>query len=728
MKKTLYSSLALGAVLGLASCASDEPLGNRQNDGSVTFTVALPEMGTRAFGDAGTINCNELLYTVYDAEGNNIILPTETKTAFGQGVLTDNVTLQLVANQEYKIVFYAHNNGSQFSTYTDGKLTVDYTKANINSEIDDAFYVAYPFTADGTAKTVTLTRPFAQLNIGTDDLGEAAVQNILANITSTLTVSQGLKNSMDLIAGTTSVEGTLDDVTFTPAGAPAVNTDFPVTGYSNLLSVYLLVPAEQDMIDATYVLKNGEKEIRTLNLAATPVRMNYRTNVYGSLLTTQQPFNVEIEPNFNGVYNPLPWDGKTVTRPVIDETSKTVTVSAPSDFAGFIEMVNGKNGEAANNFEGYTVSLTQDIDFGGHVVTPIADGATRSANMAVGKSFKGVIDGGNNTIKNFIISNTGTNGNLICGFVTNLNGAGAALKNIKFENVEITSAVAEQTGIVGIVSNGATVENVHVLSGTITGTEATGGIVGRVIANGTITGCSNAASIHAKKYNAGGIVGAAYYTKKGQSMRIENCTNSGSVVSDGVAAGGIAGLSCAFINKCTNEGEIECRQNSAGGIAGTQQDAGGITGCENRGNVKCVNATLGAGGIVGWVRYPGATLWYPNKNVIEVTGCKNYGNVSLEGGYGVGGIVGLWYNMGKVGNCLNEASSISGSSMVAGIVGGSQFTESTPGLEDVEKMLYIADNVSTTTLEQMTGSLKALIVYINSPENVTLSGNTPSQE
>ena len=255
-------------------------------------------MGTRAFGDAGTINCNELLYTVYDAEGNNIILPTETKTAFGQGVLTDNVTLQLVANQEYKIVFYAHNNGSQFSTYTDGKLTVDYTKANINSEIDDAFYVAYPFTADGTAKTVTLTRPFAQLNIGTDDLGEAAVQNILANITSTLTVSQGLKNSMDLIAGTTSVEGTLDDVTFTPADAPAVNTDFPVTGYSNLLSVYLLVPAEQDMIDATYVLKNGKKEIRTLNLSATPVRMNYRTNIYGSLLTTQQPFNVEIEPNF----------------------------------------------------------------------------------------------------------------------------------------------------------------------------------------------------------------------------------------------------------------------------------------------------------------------------------------------------------------------------------------------------------------------------------------------
>ena len=298
MKKFFYPLLATGAVMALASCASDEPLAQGQNDGSVTFTVALPEMATRAFGDAETINCNELLYTVYDAEGKTIILPTETKSAFGNGVLTDNVTLQLVANQQYKIVFYAHNNGSQFSTYTDGKLTVDYTQATVNSEIDDAFYAAYDFTADGTAKTVTLTRPFAQLNIGTDDLGETAVQKILTNITSTLTVSQGLKNSMDLMTGIPSVEGTLNDIPFTPAGAPAVNTDFPVTGYSNLLSVYLLVPAEQDMIDATYVLKNGEKEIRTLNLAATPVRMNYRTNVYGSLLTTQNPFNVKIEPAF----------------------------------------------------------------------------------------------------------------------------------------------------------------------------------------------------------------------------------------------------------------------------------------------------------------------------------------------------------------------------------------------------------------------------------------------
>lgn len=298
MRKFIYPLLATGALLSLTGCASDEPIESNPNDGSVTFKVSLPEMGTRAFGDAGTINCDELVYTVFDSDGTAVILPTETRTAFGKGVLTDNVTLQLVANQNYKIVFYAHNSGSAFSSYTDGKLSVDYSKANVNSELDDAFYASYDFTADGTAKSVTLSRPFAQLNIGTDDLDNAAVAKILSGITTTLTVSQGLQTGMNLLTGATTSEGTSGEVSFTPEGAPSVNTDFPVPGYSNLLSVYLLVPSEQDIIDATYVLNNGDTEIRTLNLSATPVRMNYRTNVYGSLLTSQNSFNVVIEPNF----------------------------------------------------------------------------------------------------------------------------------------------------------------------------------------------------------------------------------------------------------------------------------------------------------------------------------------------------------------------------------------------------------------------------------------------
>ena len=316
MKKILYSVLALGAIATLASCSSEEPLGpnDRPNDGKVTFNVALPDMGTRAFGDASTINCNELKYTVYDAAGSAIILPTATVDAFGEGVLNDDVTLQLVANESYKIVFYAHNNTSNFSSYQTtaegAKLSVNYGTNHVNSELDDAFYAVYDFVADGNAKNVTLKRPFAQINIGTDDLDNEAVKKILANVTSKLTVNNGLCNSMNLLTGKTEVKGSLGAVTFTPQGEPKVNGDFPYqpTKYSNLLSAYLLVPAEQDIIEATYVITNeakvnAPKEIRTLNLSGTPVQMNYRTNIYGSLLTTENQFNVTIVPGFDDEIN-----------------------------------------------------------------------------------------------------------------------------------------------------------------------------------------------------------------------------------------------------------------------------------------------------------------------------------------------------------------------------------------------------------------------------------------
>jgi len=53
------------------------------------------------------------------------------------------------------------------------------------------------------------------------------------------------------------------------------------------------------MIDATYTINlAGKPAINNLNLANMPVQGNYRTNVYGSLLTTQNQFNVTIEPNF----------------------------------------------------------------------------------------------------------------------------------------------------------------------------------------------------------------------------------------------------------------------------------------------------------------------------------------------------------------------------------------------------------------------------------------------
>ena len=310
MKKLILPVLAIGAISTLASCSSEEPLGPGANDGKVTFNICLEGAQTRAFGE--TTDCNEIYYTVFDMDGN-VVLADEHKTAFGPGVNTATVELQLVANQQYQVIFYAHNNNSTFSSYANGVVSVNYGNGNIhvNSNVDDAFInkqtytpagatEALPnqvFTADGNAKTVYLTRPFAQVNFGTNDLNNTAVQNILDNVSTEFTVSSGLYSTYSVLEEKAETEYTGAYTATT--GKPQENTDFPVGGYSNLLSVYLLTAQTQDMIDATYTINlAGKPAINNLNLANMPVQGNYRTNVYGSLLTTQNDFNVVIEPNF----------------------------------------------------------------------------------------------------------------------------------------------------------------------------------------------------------------------------------------------------------------------------------------------------------------------------------------------------------------------------------------------------------------------------------------------
>ena len=726
MKKFFYPLLATGAVMALASCASDEPLGNNQNDGSLSFTVSLPGQNTR-FAEGTTVD--RLYYSVFDTDGNLVLQDNED---WPTGSLTTTVTLQLVANQSYDIVFFADNKEAEGKGYTynaeTAQFSVTYGQDMVNNDKFDAFVKNEKgVVADGNAKSVTLTRPFAQLNIGTNDLTEDAVAKYgLSNFSSTLGIAkENVLSGINFLKGTTTAQAA--DLSFGIADFSTLPEDvFPVSGYSYIEMNYLLVaPTEGEtanLINATYTI-NGKADaatVNTLNLASTPVRQNYRTNIYGSLLTTQNAFTVTIDPAFEGVYNPMPWDGKAVTLPVINEAAKTVTVSAPSDFAGFIKMVNGTDGETANNFEGYTVTLTQDIDFGGHVVTPIADGATRVGSSASGNVFKGTIDGNNHTIKNLTIPASSKSSG-IDAFIANLQGETATLKNLKFENITINSTTAEQTGIVGLLSNGATVENVHILSGTIHGNQATGGVVGRVLKNGIVNNCSNNADISSASTNVGGIVGAAYYSNKSESnqMTISNCTNTGKVTGPKEVIGGIVGLNTGNVIGCVNKGTVTgtaeiSASYSVGGIVGDQQWAGTIENCVNEGDViNLSKSNNGTGGIIGWIRYSASSSSYQFKEVISVRECTNKGNI--RGYNSVGGIVGCCPGLANVIGCKNYSTNISSYNWVAGIIG--KIENNFPTALSATSRVEVKDNLTTTTLEQMSveetnpNSIKKSLVF-----------------
>lgn len=730
MKKFLISAMAL-ATFGMAftSCSSDEPMCGGDGSGKITFTAQLPaELGSRAFSD-GT-SAKSLSYYVYK-HGEKKALITGTTPIN----LTTSVSLDLVNGETYDVVFLAQSSDAPEGLYSYApdtqNFTVNYTKAAQNNDNCDAFYAVKIVTvAGGTTEPVDLYRPFAQVNFGTNDATKptvtAAYGEGLSNLTTTLGFEAKMPNVLNLVSGELSGSAT---VSFDAAGVPSQAAfpagNNPMDGYRYLSMNYVLAPAGQNTVtDLTMQVMKGEQVMNTLNVPNVPMRANYQTNIYGSLLTSTTDFTVTIQPAFlTPSLSVAEWDGMTVTYPTVDEATKSVAIQTPSDLAGLAHMVSGTEGQTARDFAGYTVKLNGDFDFKGFEFPMIAAGATRNGGDSQGVAFSGVLDGQGHTIKNLTISKPSAAADDAVGFIANLKGSGAALKNLNIENLTISTS-AEQAGLVGLVSEGATISGVNVKSGNLTGGKATGAIVGRVMKHGTISNCTNGANITSKTSNAGGIAGASYYTEEGKQTVITGCTNSGTIHAENVAAGGISGLNTGLIENCTNTGNVTAVDNSAGGIVGVQQSAGYVRGCNNSGNVTC-NGTLGAGGIIGWVKYDNTASAYPVQNIIEVTGNTNSGTITGTGSstYGVSGIVGLWYQAGVCDNNINLAPAINAKGMCAGITVSQTNGTDPVKVENYVLMLYVRNNVSTTPLDQMTGSLKAQYVYVNTAETVTESGN-----
>lgn len=745
MKKLNY--LLFGSpLLLLASCAqTDVNNSEPQKEISVNFRVNLPkEFSTRSLGDG--LSATDLAVIVYAKDGSDYNYVLSSDATFENDSYSTTVTFDLVSGNDYNVIFFAQSSQSE-NVYTidtaTGVLTADYSSMTSAANLADAydcFYNTYSISAmtgGNVTASVELKRPVAQINWGTTEITDDSVTNfddIFGNNGAYLqtTLSTTAYTTLNLLTGE---YGNQESIELSNFGAPS-STDgtFPVSGYQYIAVQYILAPAASSEV-AELVLQINNKGgnntsgdfSKTLTVSNAPVQANYQTNVYGALLTASAAVTVDKQSGtWSGSYDKsLIWDGTTVTYPTVDDQAKTANVAQPSDLAGLAKMVNGTADDSStpNTFEGYTITLAADMDMGGNTFEGIGSASRSGSGLGSGtNSFKGVFDGQNHTISNVKIQGT-SNENDCIGIFPSIDGAGAAVKNLNVSEITIDASSNHQAAVVGVMSNGATVSNVNVYSGNVTAAEGAAGVVGRVLMNGTVTGCSNNATINSGT-NGGGIVGAAYYTSDGTSMTISNCTNSGSVSGTSQGIGGIAGLCAAEVTGCTNNGTITGGTTATGGIVGQQNCAGNVTNCTNNGKVVG-GSGYGSGGIVGWVRYNGTTTNYARQNIITVMQCKN--TASVTGSTGVGGIVGVWYMCGICNQNTNTAPSLSATGQfVAGIVGDSQWTGEAPGtsVSGNTQMLFVQNNYSSTSLSDITGGSKAEFIYINSQNNVTATGNS----
>ena len=369
MKKSLFLSALAATMLLATSCQEDALLNTNPGEkATVTFSLATPEIATRAYSDGTT--AQELQYAVYDAKGNYLDKLTGAKEIN----LKTQVQLQLTTGNTYTLVFWADAATAPYTVdFANKKMTIDYTGVKSNREDLDAFYRDTTFVVTGNMNVdIELYRPFAQLNIGTDDL--EATANAGYPVT-TASVKVKTYNTFNLIEET--VEG-FAEVNFAEEVLPT--EAFPVKGYEYIAMNYLLMTADKSVVDEVVLSYGAEPKTRTFK--AIPLQRNYRTNIYGQMFTSDVDVNVEIIPTYNepaytildafenggvatltedillnqplvvksGVKAVLELNGKTIKNQAANKLTDVILVEEGAELTingdGVVEAVSGNDGYA----------------------------------------------------------------------------------------------------------------------------------------------------------------------------------------------------------------------------------------------------------------------------------------------------------------------------------------------------------------------------------------------
>ncbi|MBO5901566.1 MAG: hypothetical protein J6Q36_04020 [Alistipes sp.] len=481
MKKLMMAVAAFGMLL--TSCQNDLDFTPTTGEtATVSFAVGTPDLATRAYSDGTTATV--LQYAVYNAAGEELTDLTVTDATINGSA---KVELQLTTGNTYSVIFWAAAEGAPYTVDFGAKtMTVNYTGAVSNDEARDAFYKYHEFTVKGAqTETIELRRPFAQLNIGTADY--AASTSAGYTPTQSAVTVKNVYSTLDLVGGIVSNEVAAE---FALADIKKDET-FPVAGYEYLAMNYLLVASDKETVEVEFTYTDGTNE-KTRTVGSVPVQRNYRTNIYGNLLTSDVDINVVIEPEYNepdySLYNV-----------VVDEVSytdfaeavaKAMELNKPVEFIQNVaidadETITVPAGkELTLNLNGYTLSGVSDqtgsnrnmFDVRGTMTVNGANTLTRAAaegngcitikhvgdNMGWGASTNvfNVTAGGVLNIKNVHAINFGGSD---MGFVAHLNNWGEVTLNVENSTLE-SNYVA-----VRVFNSGPDMNNVTIKNSTLKG-------------------------------------------------------------------------------------------------------------------------------------------------------------------------------------------------------------------------------------------------------------------
>lgn len=238
----------------------------------------------------------------------------------------------------------------------------------------------------------------------------------------------------------------------------------------------------------------------------------------------------------------------------------------------------------------------------------------------------------------------------------------------------INRSTENDVGLFGVV-NGATINNVTLVGGSITGNYRVGGIVGNAIGENTvISNATNSASVTGNS-QVGGIVGIITGNSVNKS-KVNNVINTGTI--NGNAGNDVGGLIGSL-----NNSQLIGNSYNLGAVTSSGHDVGGLVG-------SALNSTIG----------DGTNLVY---NRLDVTGAYNVGGIvgnmevsTVKNAENSGTVLATWYI--TEGYTYHTGESNSGN-LPSGNLNGDGTATTTVNVANVGGIAGISSNSTITNVE-----------------------------
>lgn len=335
MKRLIYSVLALAAMaFAFPSCNDDAP-----EEVQITFMASLEQnpysrTSTSGLSEGGMINAVKC--EVYEEVDGQQILRTQDIVTYSEGSAIYTPTL--LRGRTYTALFFAYTaseeSPEQDSYNVESLLEVTRNKNLCNDESMDAFAAKKTITTAGTIDdngtnlgyTISLTRPLAQLNFATtdDDIFGALqmlstkgwekekLEDLNMELYETRIKIESMSTSYNVWTGEVNENQTQNNVVLTQKPLPSDEGN-PVSITANSTSYHLIATAylfpgettncyltvyakKKDDASAEPVIVNKSED--ALKYESVPLKKNIRTNVIGSLMTGNKPYQIVLSTDF----------------------------------------------------------------------------------------------------------------------------------------------------------------------------------------------------------------------------------------------------------------------------------------------------------------------------------------------------------------------------------------------------------------------------------------------